>query len=332
MCQSKANGGKRCPHWYQERIQSKEKAFEKSNLKVVQQLVKVQELEEITKNELKELKQKKFFTKVSRDQERIDNKMRRVVENLKKNKEILRELKDRSGDAAEELEDAYMDYDTIKDIDISFSADKLGNATLVGEFGSDSQEWHDQRGRGYGGSDVGAILRIPGAKTSYNELFRLKTGEVISKPGSAGAAKVGHQFEPIILRKFAENHPDKKIMTSSGSWVNKDRPYQLANVDGLICENGSETPNAILEIKTSSTPAHWVNKETGEPQVPKYYRAQVLWYMSTFGIKKGYLAAIINHNEYMEFEIVAEPGEVGNMHKKVQEFRNNVNAYNKVTA
>jgi putative phage-type endonuclease len=332
MCKSKAEGGERCRHWYQERVEAKERAFEKANVKVVEQIITVHELEISTKEQIKELKQQLFFTNVARDQERISNKIRRTNQKLKNSKELLRELKDRSGDAAEALEEANENLDLVNDVSHIYESDKLGNATLVGQFGSDSQDWHDQRSRGYGGSDIGAILRIPGAKTSYDNLFKLKTGEVVSTPGSSGAAKVGHQFEPVIFRKFAKNHPEMKVLVSNGSWVHKDRPYQLANVDGLICENGSTVPNAILEIKTSSNPNDWKDKVTGEPAVPKYYRAQLLWYMSTFGIKKGYLAAIINHKDYMEFEVTAEQGELGNIHKKVQEFRDSVNAYNKVAA
>lgn len=332
MCQSQLEGGRRCPAFYREAVQSKERAFDKANLKIVQHLITVASLEVETKAELKELKQKMFFSNVARDKERCDKKARKAVEKLRRSKEVLRELKDKSGDIAEELEEAYENVDLIDGVDHVYTSERLGNARLVGEFGSDSQDWHDQRGRGYGGSDVGAIMRIPGAKTSYNELFKLKTGEVVSKPGSSGAAKVGHQFEPIIFRKFAKNHPEMNVLSSAGSWVHKDRAYQLANVDGLICENGSETPNAVLEIKTSSNPADWKDKKTGEPKVPEYYRAQLLWYMSTFGIKKGYLAAIINHNEYMEFEVVAKPGELGNMHKEVQKFRDSVSAHNKVVA
>lgn len=330
MCQSKANGGERCPYWHEERVITRSRALDKVNTKILTQLALIKKLESFTKEEIKELKKKQFFSKVKRDQDRCENKIRRTDQNLRNQKETLKDLKVKSGDLAEKLEEAYNNVDFIKKVDIEYKDNILGEATLVGVFSSDSQEWHDQRGRGYGGSDVAAVMNIKGAKTSHNDLFKLKTGEIVSKPGSSGAAKIGHQYEPIVLRKFADNNPDKKVMTSKGSWVNKNRSYQLANVDGLICENGSTKPNAILEIKTSSRPQDWVDKETGKPKVPEYYRTQLLWYMSTFGIKKGYLAAIINHNEYMEFEVVAKPGEIANMHKKVQQFRNKVNAYNKV--
>lgn len=330
MCQSKAQGGKRCPHWYKERVAAHERTFQKSNEAVAKQIAVLKELEPAAQAEMKKLEKAKFFTNVTREKERLDNKVRHVKSNLQKERDKLKDLKAKSGDNAYKLEEAYENLEVINEVDNSFVADKLGNAVCVGEFSGDSQEWHDQRSRGYGGSDIASILGIHGAKQSYKELFRLKTGEHVAKPGSAGAAKIGHQFEPIVLRRFAERHPDKKVLVSKASWINKDRDYQLTNVDGLICENGSETPNAILEIKTSSNPDDWKDKVTGEAKVPDYYRTQVLWYMSTFGIKKGYLAAIINHNEYMEFEIVAKPGEVGNIHKKVQEFRDKVAQHNKV--
>jgi hypothetical protein len=190
MCKSLADGGGRCPHWYQERVEAKERALEKSNMKVVQQIVNIQELEAQAKVDIKELKQKIFFTNITRDQERAQAKIRKINDNIRKNKELLRSLKDRSGDIAEELEEAHTTLDLVKERDNMFVADKLGNANLVAEFAADSQEWHDQRSRGYGGSDIAGILRIPGAKTNYDTLFKMKTGEIVSKPGSTGAAKV----------------------------------------------------------------------------------------------------------------------------------------------
>ena len=327
MCQSKAQGGKRCPTWYRNRVAREQANLDKVTKQVGEQLIIVETLVEENKVKIKELKQKAFFATREAEKVAINKRINRLIEKEKAEKAILAELKIHSGDVAEKLEAYSEDLDVKLDIDNSYYGETLGTGVLLGEFDADSPEWHESRGKGIGGSDVGAILGISPMLTR-KKLFQMKTGAV-PKGGSSGAAKIGHQFEPVISRRFASLHPEMRVMYAKASWRNKERPYQYANIDGLICENGSETPNAILEIKTSSHMDDWIDKDTGERRPPKHYRAQVLWYMSTFGIKKGYLAALINHTEYMEFEITAEPGEIANIHKQVQAFQREVNAYNK---
>jgi len=327
MCQSKAQGGQRCPTWYRNRVERETKNLDKITAQVGEQLRIVETMVEENKVSIKEIKQKIFYSTNENEKATLSRRIERLVEKEKAAKAVLTELKVKSGDQAEKLEQYTEDLDVKLEINNQYEGDTLGTGVLLGEFDADSPEWHESRGKGIGGSDVGAILGISPMLTR-KKLFQMKTG-AIPKGGSSGAAKIGHQFEPVIARRYAAAHPDKKVAYAKASWRNKERPYQYANIDALIYENGSTVPNAILEIKTSSHAEDWIDKETGEARPPEHYRAQVLWYMSTFGIKKGYLAALVNHTDYMEFEIVAKPGEIANIHKKVQEFQREVNAYNK---
>lgn len=327
MCQSKAQGGMRCPTWYKNRVEREQKRLDKITSIVGAKVDEVATLTEYNKARIKELKQEAFFTKSEAKKAAIDARIEKIIEKEKAAKAELAALKRKSGDAAEALELANEDLDVKLGFDHQYYGDTLGDGVLLGEFEQDSPEWHENRGRGIGGSDVGAILGVS-PMLSRDRLFKMKTGYVPST-GSSGAAKIGHQFEPVIARRYAENHPEQKVLFAKASWKNKDREYQYANIDGLICENGSETPNAILEIKTSSHASDWVDPVTGEGRPPAHYRAQVLWYMSTFGIEKGYLAALINHTDYREYEIVAEPGEIDAIHAKVREFQAEVDEYNR---
>ncbi len=327
MCQSKAQGGKRCPTWYRNRVTREKANLDKVTKQVGEQIALVDTLVENNKVAIKELKKTIFYSTSESKKEAATNRINRLVAKEKAEKATLAELKAHSGDIAEKLNLYMEDLEAKLDIDNSYYGDTLGTGVLLGEFDADSAEWHESRGKGIGGSDVGAILGVSPMLTR-KKLFQMKTGAV-PKGGSSGAAKIGHQFEPVIARQFAEAHPEMRVMYAKASWRNKERPYQYANIDALVCENGSEKPNAILEIKTSSHAEDWIDEKTGEARPPEHYRAQVLWYMSTFGIKKGYLAALINHTDYKEFEIVAKPGEIANIHKKVQEFQREVNAYNK---
>lgn len=208
--------------------------------------------------------------------------------------------------------DDFMDY--TEGIDREYKGDTLGTAVKVGSFEEDSAEWHEARANGIGGSDIAIIMGISPFK-KRDALLKMKTGEVVQKANNTGGAALrGHVWENYIARKFARKNPDKTVLFSKDSWNKVGNEAHKANFDGLICENGSEVPNAILEIKTASKVADWANG------VPAYYRLQVLWYMDACGFKKGYLAVIINDAEYREYEIVAEDGEMEEIHAKVDQF------------
>jgi putative phage-type endonuclease len=208
--------------------------------------------------------------------------------------------------------DDFMDY--TQGIDREYKGDTLGTAVKVGSFEEDSAEWHEARANGIGGSDIAIIMGISPFK-KRDALLKMKSGEVVQKANNTGGAALrGHVWENYIARKFARNNTDKTVLFSKDSWNKEGDETHKANFDGLICENGSEVPNAILEIKTASKVADWENG------VPEYYRLQVLWYMDACGFKKGYLAVVINDAEYREYEIVARDGEMEEIHAKVSSF------------
>lgn len=214
--------------------------------------------------------------------------------------------------------DDFMDYS--QGIDREYKGDTLGTAVKAGTFEEDSAEWHEARANGTGGSDVSIIMGISPFK-KREALLKMKTGEVVQKANNTGGAALrGHVWENYIARKFAQRNPDKTVLFTKDSWNKAGDENHKANFDGLICENGSLVPNAILEIKTASKEADW------EYGVPAHYRLQVLWYMDACGFKKGYLAVIINDGEYREYEIIAREGEMEEIHAAVDKFSAEVKA------
>lgn len=203
-----------------------------------------------------------------------------------------------------------------------YTDDTLGNARKTVTFPSNSPEWHAQRAKAIGGSDVGSIMGVS-PYTNREKILKDKTeatakAKVEEKAYPGGAFFRGDAWEGPIARMYAEKNPDKKVMHCKSSWVNNERDYQQANVDGLICENGSETPNAILEIKTSSVGKDW------DKGVPEHYRLQTLWYMDTFNMKKAYVAVLIDDHDYRQFEVTPKPGEMENIRKEMSLFMEDV--------
>ena len=212
-------------------------------------------------------------------------------------------------------------YEKRNGLYLEYKDDRLGTASKTISFPDNTPEWHAQRAKGIGGSDVGAIMGCSPFSTR-EEIFCLKTGQAMPEARqNSGALFRGSAWEPYIARMFAKKNPEIKLVHCKDSWQNDVREHHLANLDGLLFENGSLNPTAILEIKTSSVAKSW------EDGVPPYYRLQTLWYMSAFGIMKAIVVVLINDKEYLQFEVVPEPGEIEEMHTAVDAFVDEIKAY-----
>ena len=172
-------------------------------------------------------------------------------------------------------------------------------ADLIGRYEAASPEWHEARENKIGGSMVGTIAGLNKWESPYTAWAKF-TGKIPSEIPDNAAMEWGRRLEAVVAEKFIDEHPEMFVMTNAGTWVNKERPYQLANPDGLI-ENQETGEVAVLEIKTARYPDQW------QDGVPLYYLTQVQWYMSCLGIDKAYVAVLISGSDYREYEVPADP-------------------------
>lgn len=206
-----------------------------------------------------------------------------------------------------------------------YDGDVLGDALKTVTAPPQSAEWHAQRAKGIGGSDVAAILGVS-PWNSREELFQLKTGQKQAKPTPVGKGALwrGAIWEDAIAREYQARHADDLVFVNcKDSWKSSIRDYQTANLDGLIysLDESVEFPIRVLEIKTSSVPGSWSDG------VPYYYRLQSLWYMDAFGIQEADFAVMVDDVNYHEFKVVPEPGEMDDIHTKVGAFVDEVQDY-----
>jgi putative phage-type endonuclease len=236
-------------------------------------------------------------------------------------KSRIEEFKDKNAALVKDLVEIYEQIDKATGNHREYTHDVLGNATRTINYPDNTPEWHEQRAKGIGGSDVGAIMGVSPWNTR-EDIFKLKTGQTqpdVKK--KSGALWRGSIWENYIARQFALRNPDKVLVHCKSSWMNENKAHQFANIDGLLYPEGSDKPDSILEIKTSSTPYSWENG------VPAYYRMQVLWYMDAFGIQKGYLAVMVDDHDYRQYEIVPRPKEMQWIHSEVDAFVAEVEEY-----
>lgn len=178
------------------------------------------------------------------------------------------------------------------------TSDKVwGSAVFHGSAKSGTPEWHELRGAGIGGSDIGAICKVSPWASPWSVWAR-KTGLLDDKSNTSEAMEWGNRLESVVLDRFSEDHVDLKLHRDVGTWMHCERPWQLANPDAIY-----ESPDGtygIVEVKTSRFEDDWVDG------VPAYYQTQVQWYLQTFGFAHAFVIVLFGGSKYREYEIHAD--------------------------
>lgn len=175
--------------------------------------------------------------------------------------------------------------------------EQIEGATHLGTFESGSDEWHQLRSQGIGGSQVGTIAGLNKWESPYTAWAKY-TGKISSEIPDSPAMEWGRRLEAVVLQKFKDVHPELEVIDEVGTWQNVERPYQIANPDGIAVDEHGNL--AIIEIKTARFPDDW------DAGVPLYYLTQVQWYLSCLDIQRAYVAVLIGGSDYREFEIEAD--------------------------
>ena len=185
-------------------------------------------------------------------------------------------------------------------------------ATWVGSFTPDNPEWHELRSNRIGGSEVGAIVGASKYESAYS-LWAKKLGLIPSEVADNDFMYWGRALEPVVIDRFERDHPELRLVRDVGTWVHRERDYQLANPDAIY--QNFDGSYGVLEIKTARYSDDW------QDGVPQYYMTQVQWYLSCFGFSEAYVAVLFAGSEYREFFIRAEPMWQESDLERVQDFR-----------
>lgn len=167
---------------------------------------------------------------------------------------------------------------------------------IIKQDGLSHEEWLENRRKGLGGSDAGAVLGF-NKYTSPYKLFLEKTGLYKSETDSE-AAYFGTLLEDVIRQEFSKR-TGKTVVATNDLYVHDDYPFMQANIDGLIPEE-----NAILECKTVS---EYLKDEWVDDEVPASYLCQVHHYMAVTGAERAYFAALIGGNKFVWKVINKDP-------------------------
>jgi putative phage-type endonuclease len=186
---------------------------------------------------------------------------------------------------------------------------ELHDAVLLGNFENGSPEWHELRNQpgSIGGSEIAACSGLSQWESPITKWAK-KTGQIPDEVEPNMSMKLGTKLESPILELFADEHPELEIY-ETGTWANKMYDWARANLDGLYKDADGNW--GIIEVKFSRD--YWT-------QVPQSYRAQVLWYMKVFGIRRAKLVALAG-SSYMEFDIEWDEFEANTLWESALRFR-----------
>jgi len=113
----------------------------------------------------------------------------------------------------------------------TFAPEEFNDAQLVGLFEPDSEEWHEARKSGIGGSDIGTVLGLNPWDSAF-ALWARRTGQISERQLNSWAVRFGKAFEEPILQMWKQEHPEWDVMTT-GTYRSRRHPFQLANPDAL---------------------------------------------------------------------------------------------------
>lgn len=179
----------------------------------------------------------------------------------------------------------------------------FGKAVLVGDFENQSAEWHQQRSKGIGGSQVGTILGLNPWESAYT-LWAKLTDKIDDGFEQNEKMRWGTIVEPLIFQEWGLRNPEFEMFTT-GSWADD---WKLANPDGIL-KIGDDY--GLLEIKTAGY--RW-------DSVPAHYEAQCQWYMELLGLKWCKVVVLFQGNQLETFHLDYNADWVESMNSRVAEF------------
>ncbi|KOC33877.1 YqaJ viral recombinase family protein [Clostridium botulinum] len=154
-------------------------------------------------------------------------------------------------------------------------------------------KWLQERQKGIGGSDIGAILGINKWKTPF-EVYLEKTEPITEVKEQSEAAYWGDQFEEVVAKEF-ERRTGKKVRRDRRHFKHKKYPFMVANIDRRVVGE-----SAVLECKTAN---QFLAKEWEDEEIPASYLVQVQHYLEVTGAEKGYIAVLIGGQKFIWKEV-----------------------------
>lgn len=167
-----------------------------------------------------------------------------------------------------------------------------------------SQEWHDLRSKGIGGSDASSALGMNPHKsnvTLYLEKIGTKEQDDLSGNEAVyfGSKSEDHNRAIYALMKH------KEVIKPNGTFISKKYPFMRYNADGVILDDNGLWEGKAVTIRNYSQLKDW------DGRLPQMYYVQCIHALAVTNASYIHLSALLRfenvyHNkvaEIREFEV-----------------------------
>lgn len=172
------------------------------------------------------------------------------------------------------------------------------------------EEWLSLRKGFIGGSDAASVIGLNPYKGAY-ALWAEKTGKIPEFEGNI-TTRVGAYLEDLVAKMFTEE-TGKKVRRENRMLVNDQYPFACADVDRMVVGEDS-----LLEIKTTNSIP--VMKKVRNGEFPETFYCQMMHYLAVSGLKKAYLAVLIECRDFKIFELERDEGEIAALMTSEEQF------------
>jgi YqaJ-like viral recombinase domain len=172
-------------------------------------------------------------------------------------------------------------------------------------------EWLAARRAGVTATDIVTILGLSHWDSVYSLFWRKM--QQAPEVEDNDRFRLGRELEPIIIKRWQEEHQDLRPSGSGYMWRHSERTWQMATPDRHIFDHGIFT--GVLEVKSwADADRHsWgggyaryegrigddgehLDPEPVQPpagnQIPATVRAQVLWQMDVMDVAVGHVGVV----------------------------------------
>lgn len=171
-------------------------------------------------------------------------------------------------------------------------------------------EWLEERKKGIGGSDAGAILGFNSYKGAF-AVYMDKITDMQEDLSDVETVYWGNVLEDIVANEF-EKRTGKKVEKVNAILRHDDNDFMIANIDRRIVGE-----NAILECKTTN---QFLEKNWDGDEVPAAYICQCMHYMAVTGAEKCYIACLIGGQRFVYKQILRDDEFIGFLIDKERDF------------
>lgn len=186
-----------------------------------------------------------------------------------------------------------------------------------------SEEWHDLRSKGIGGSDASVIMEVSPWKSKI-ELYSEKV-EGIRKDFTGDLLKWGKILEiPVINEYIKDTGRRVTIDEDLCHFSHPVHDFMIGNVDGIIQDENNYGVPGILEVKIKNVYTKWASDwETGN--IPIYYKIQMQHYLNITECTWGSFAVLdLGTMKLVWFDVERDDKLINNLVEKEIDFWNMV--------